>query len=75
MGGKMFVDDPNAKKYDRNGKYCNKYTNAFHIGIGKELTLEQAKEEWKKDKLKTMMEKRRYRDDYKGYSDDYLKMC
>ena len=53
----------------------DRYTNAFHIGIGKELTLEQAKEEWKKDKLKTMMEKRRYRDDYKGYSDAYLKMC
>ena len=51
----MFVDDPNAKKFDRNGKYCNKYTNAFHIGVGEKLTLEQAKEEWKKDKLKEVM--------------------
>jgi len=71
----MFVDDPNAKKFDRNGTYYNKHTNAYHVGIGNELTLEQAQEEWRKDKHKEIMEKRRYRDGYKGYSDAYLRMC
>jgi hypothetical protein len=48
-GTKEFKDDPRADKYDSEGKYITKYGNARHVAIGKNLTLEEAKELHRRD--------------------------
>ena len=70
-----FKDDPKADTYDKYGRFFNKYTSAYYIGIGKDLTWEEAQKVYRSDCLKQMMEGRRFKDDYKGNSEAYLKMC
>ena len=70
-----FKDDPEAENYDKIGVYFNKHTSVYYIGIGKDLTWEEAQKVYRSDCLKQMMEVRRFKEGYKGNSENYLKMC
>tara|TARA_X000000368_G_scaffold354070_1_gene295442 strand:- start:125 stop:319 length:195 start_codon:yes stop_codon:yes gene_type:complete len=56
----MFIDDPKAEEFDKNGSYIPNYSN--NVMIGKQLTLEEAQIIWdrdmRKDKLRASRERR-----------------
>ena len=68
-----FKDDPLANFYDRHGIYFNKYTSAYHIGIGDSITWEKAQEEYRSEVSKRKMENRKF--DKNRFSEEYLRKC
>lgn len=38
----MFIDDPQADKFDKNGKFISDYSKSRFVCIGKQMTIEEA---------------------------------
>ena len=59
-------NDPRSVHYDKYGSYYDKKTLASHIGIGKNLTWEQAQEVYRADINHQGGLKNRYIEEYKN---------